>query len=157
MFATLSAFGMNGANAIDEMECDVTPGMTWDGNSCVTEDAKDSCSSEDVLVDEGDGEQACAPKSDVTTEGNKTVYNYVVYAYGIDKWYNGMKVYFGDKNLLPKAREVLKQKYNINLIAIHGMCGNNEPQTTLTYARLIGDPHYSKKGENCWCRIKTDK
>ena len=46
MFATLFAFGTNGAFAIDEMECDVTPGMTWEDGMCMAEEIADEMATE---------------------------------------------------------------------------------------------------------------
>jgi len=42
LLTAVFAFSMNGAIAIDEMECDVTPGMTWTDGKCASNDAAGS-------------------------------------------------------------------------------------------------------------------
>jgi len=39
--AILAMICVYGANALTEAECDVTPGMNWDGTTCVEEESKD--------------------------------------------------------------------------------------------------------------------
>ena len=129
MLVALFAFGMNGANALTEAECDVTPGMTWDGAKCV----------------------------DAAGEQNPTEYRegieYIVYKHGAVQTYNAQKVNYD--NMVDWSREaqnIIKKEKNINLSEIHGLCANNR----MPRYDQIGNPYYSKDGKNCWCQVIAD-
>jgi len=127
--AILATVCMYGANALTEAECDVTPGMNWDGAAC---------------MDAAGGQNGAEFK-----EGKE----YVVYRYGVEQTYNGHIVDPGVVDWFQDAKKVLKKENNINLSEIHSMCANNR----MPDFHQVGNPEYSKTGNFCWCRIKTDK
>ena len=147
LLTAVFAFSINDAIAIDEMECDVTPGMTWQDGACVGESAMDSCGPNEVLLYEGEGQQSCASKDGFNTDGK-----YVVYDYAADQTYNGQKVWYGEINWFEEAQKIVKKEKNKNLSEIHGLCARNR---MLKYNQP-GNPYPSQDGRHCWCRIKAD-
>jgi len=126
MFTALFAFSMNNANALTEEECDVTPGMNWDGAKCM----------------------------DAAGEQNGTEYRegieYIVYKHGVVQTYNGKEVYTGPNGYSINKVKELVEGDGKNFLELHALCASNSGTKGQP-----GNPQYSETGDNCWCRIKT--
>ena len=134
LLTAVFAFSINGANAVTEAECDVTPGMVWENGACSPLD--------DVVTTT---ETRTGPKG--TTVQRES---YVIYNHGAKDKYNGETVYYGSTDLLIEAQKIFTKK-SLYLEEIHGMCADNK----VSYGEK-GHPNYSATGENCWCRIKIN-
>ena len=131
MFAALFAFSMNNANALTEEECDVTPGMNWDGAACMDADAATDA------AEPSNGHIA------YKYEGKKEYTSQV---------YGGHRVVGDVKDHFAIAKPIVKREINQNLLGIEAKCSSDDGYLFETRGYLKTD-----FGDHCWCRLETDK
>jgi len=144
MFAALFAFSMNNANALTEEECDVTPGMNWDGAACMDADATTPTPAGECTPS---SEYSCyAPNQ--TYQGHKVKYD--------SKWLGTAKQYVMGELMLKNKKLTHREASDMaHTLRIYGKCSDIRPQYTGT--SFNGTPDFSATGEACWCQINVSQ